>query len=123
MSRISGPCWCITAWSTAWCPVLLTPQRKLLFTRYAAFGMDLQQAISAPRWLLGRTWGEESTSLKLESRFDPELVDELRRAGHVVEMVGPMTATMGHAGAIVRRPDGAYEAATDPRSDGAALAL
>jgi gamma-glutamyltranspeptidase/glutathione hydrolase len=28
---------------------------------------------------------------------------------------------MGHAGAIVRRPDGVLEGATDPRSDGAAL--
>jgi gamma-glutamyltranspeptidase len=29
---------------------------------------------------------------------------------------------MGHAGALVRHPDGALEGATDPRSDGAALA-
>jgi gamma-glutamyltranspeptidase/glutathione hydrolase len=29
---------------------------------------------------------------------------------------------MGHAGAIVRHPDGRFEGATDPRSDGAALA-
>jgi oxamate amidohydrolase len=41
-----------------------------VFTRYARFGQGLQQAVSAPRWLLGRTWGDESTSLKLESRID-----------------------------------------------------
>jgi len=94
-----------------------------VFTRYALYGQDLQDAITAPRWLLGRTWGEESTSLKLESRFDPELVAQLRKAGHAVELVEPMTSTMGHAGALVRHPDGGLEGATDPRSDGAALAL
>jgi gamma-glutamyltranspeptidase/glutathione hydrolase len=89
-----------------------------LFTRYARFGVDLQQAISAPRWLLGRTWGEESTTLKLEDGFDPALYEALAAAGHDVERVGPLTATMGHAGAIVRHPDGALAGATDPRSDG-----
>jgi gamma-glutamyltranspeptidase/glutathione hydrolase len=93
-----------------------------VFSRYAMFGMDLQDAITAPRWLLGKTWGEESTSLKLEDRFDPALVEQLRAAGHVVDMLEPMTSVMGHAGALVRHPDGALEGATDPRSDGAALA-
>jgi gamma-glutamyltranspeptidase/glutathione hydrolase len=92
-----------------------------LFTRYAQFGRDLQESISAPRWLLGRTWGEDSVTLKLESRFDPALVAELRAAGHAVEMVAPMTSLMGHAGAVVRHADGSYEGASDPRSDGAAL--
>ncbi|MFY9350237.1 MAG: gamma-glutamyltransferase family protein [Sphingobium sp.] len=90
-----------------------------LFTRYARFGVDLQQAISAPRWLLGRTWGEESTTLKLEDGFDEQLYVDLAEAGHDVEQVGPLTATMGHAGAIVRHPDGRLDGATDPRSDGA----
>lgn len=89
-----------------------------LFTRYARFGVDLQEAISAPRWLLGRTWGEQSTTLKLEDGFDEGLYDALVEAGHDVERVGPLTATMGHAGAVVRRPDGTFEGANDPRSDG-----
>jgi gamma-glutamyltranspeptidase/glutathione hydrolase len=37
-----------------------------LFSRYARQGIDLGQAIAEPRWLLGRTWGENSTSLKIE---------------------------------------------------------
>ena len=91
-----------------------------VFTRYARFGMDLQDAVSAPRWLLGRTWGEDSPTLKLESRFPPDVVAALRMAGHDVELLPPFTSTMGHAGAIVRWPDGTIEGATDPRSDGAA---
>ncbi len=89
-----------------------------IFTRYARFGIGLQQAISAPRWLLGRTWGEQSTTLKIEDGFAPALYDALVAAGHDVERVGPATAMMGHAGAIVRSADGLLEGATDPRSDG-----
>ncbi|MGF7156403.1 gamma-glutamyltransferase family protein [Novosphingobium gossypii] len=91
-----------------------------LFTRYARFGTDLQAAISAPRWLLGRTWGDATTSLKLEDGFDDALYAQLAAAGHDVERVGPMTATMGHAGAVVRLADGSFQGATDPRSDGEA---
>ncbi len=92
-----------------------------LFSRYARFGIPLDEAIAAPRWLLGRTWGENSTSLKLENRFDPALYEQLRTAGHEVELVAPMTAMMGHAGAIVRHTDGRFEGASDPRSDGSAV--
>lgn len=92
--------------------------QSAVFSRYAMFDQPLQQAVTAPRWLLGRTWGEESTTLKLESRFDPALVDQLRSAGHVIDMVEDYTSTMGHAGAVVRYPDGVLEGAADPRSDG-----
>jgi len=90
-----------------------------VFTRYARFGQPLQQAVSAPRWLLGRTWGDESTTLKLENRFDPALVAELRVAGHVVDVLPEaFSDTMGHAGALVRHASGVIEGAADPRSDG-----
>jgi gamma-glutamyltranspeptidase/glutathione hydrolase len=95
--------------------------QSALFSRYAMFGQGLQASITAPRWLLGKTWGEESVTLKLESRFAPELIAQLREAGHNVEVLCAFTSTMGHAGAIVRHADGMYEGATDPRSDGAAM--
>ena len=94
-----------------------------IFTRYAQFGVPLQEAICRPRWLLGKSWGAESTTLKLENDFDAALVDALAAAGHEVEMVPACNPLMGHAGAVVHHPDGLVEAATDPRSDGAALAL
>jgi gamma-glutamyltranspeptidase/glutathione hydrolase len=95
--------------------------QSAIFSRYAMFGEKLQAAVTAPRWLLGKTWGEDSVTLKLESRFEPAVIDALRSAGHNVEMLGPYTSTMGHAGAIVRHPGGVFEGATDPRSDGAAM--
>lgn len=94
-----------------------------VFSRYALFGQPLQAAVTAPRWLLGRTWGSDSTNLKLEGRFPPALVDALHEAGHDVEVVADFTDQMGHAGAIVRHPDGLLEGAADPRSDGRVAAL
>nr|WP_087575913.1 gamma-glutamyltransferase family protein [Sphingomonas sp. CDS-1] len=93
-----------------------------IFSRYAHFGVPLHEAVTRPRWLLGRTWGEESTTLKIEDRFAPSLYEELSAAGHVVELVEPLTSMMGHAGAVVRHPSGLLEGTSDPRSDGIALA-
>ncbi|MGE0630248.1 MAG: gamma-glutamyltransferase family protein [Hyphomicrobiaceae bacterium] len=92
-----------------------------VFSRYAMFGKPLQASVTAPRWLLGRTWGEDSVSLKLESRFDPLVIEQMRSAGHDVEVVEPFTSMMGHAGAVVRHASGLLEGGTDPRSDGAAM--
>lgn len=93
-----------------------------IFSRYGFYGMPLQQAVTAPRWLLGRTWGEGTVGLKLEDRFHPDLVEALAEAGHNVEIVAPFTELMGHAGALVRHPDGGLEGAGDPRSDGSVAA-
>ena len=89
-----------------------------VFTRHVVFGQGLQQAVSAPRWLLGRTWGSMSETLKLESRFAPGVIGELRRRGHEVEVLGAFEETMGHAGALVRHADGVLEGGCDPRGDG-----
>ena len=89
-----------------------------IFSRYAMFGQDLQQAVTAPRWLLGRTWGAMSVSLKLEARFPPDVLRALREAGHDVEVVDAFSDVVGHAGALVMHPDGTIAGAADPRSDG-----
>ncbi len=91
-----------------------------VFSRYAVFGQPLQQAVTAPRWLLGRTWGQSSDSLKLEARIGAEQVAALKALGHDVEILEDFSETMGHAGAAVRLPNGAFEGAFDPRSNGAA---
>jgi len=91
-----------------------------LFTRAIVHGQEPQQAVSAPRWLLGRSWGAQSFSLKFESRVDPAVLAELKARGHDVEVLGPWEDTMGHGGMILRHPNGLLEGANDPRSDGAA---
>ena len=92
-----------------------------VFTRHVFYGQDLQSAVTAPRWLLGRTWGAETTNLRIEDRFEPQVIETLRNAGHDVEVVGPFEEFMGHAGALVHHPIGLIEGAADPRSDGAAV--
>lgn len=94
-----------------------------IFTRHVLFGAEPQAAVTAPRWLLGRTWGTTVTKLRIESRVAPDVVEALRRAGHDIEVVEPFTDLMGHAGMIVRRGDGALEGAADPRGDGAVAAF
>jgi oxamate amidohydrolase len=87
--------------------------------------MDIAAAIDAPRFLLGKTWGDAATSLKLENRFDPALVRALERVGQRVEVVDASHADMfGHAGMLSRGPaDGAVAAAHDPRSDGGSAGI
>lgn len=100
------------------------PQTQaMLYTRIVDHGMDLQQAVSAPRWLLGRTWGDTTTSLRIENRFDPAVIDALRKAGHAIDPVGPFEEVMGHAGALMLHPSGLIEGASDPRCDGSAAAI
>jgi len=102
------------------------PQTQaMLYTRHVQFSQDLQTAVTSPRWLLGRTWGAETTNLRIENRFEPTVIDALRNAGHDVDVVGPFEEFMGHAGALVRHPTGGIkggliEGAADPRSDGIA---
>jgi gamma-glutamyltranspeptidase/glutathione hydrolase len=98
-----------------------------VFTRYAVHGQQLQQAVSAPRWLLGRTWGDAVHCLRVEDRFDPAVAEGLRSRGHELALVGPWEEMMGHAGALVAHRGsgpraGLIEGAADPRSEGAVCA-
>jgi gamma-glutamyltranspeptidase/glutathione hydrolase len=93
-----------------------------LVTRIVDFGYDTQQAIEAPRWLMGRTWGTQSRNMSLEGRISDETVRELKRRGQPVQMVTDWNDNMGHASAIrVDREQGFFEGGADPRGDGAAL--
>jgi gamma-glutamyltranspeptidase len=93
-----------------------------LLTRIIDFGFNVQQAIEAPRWLMGRTWGTASRDLLLESRISDEVIRELRLRGHPVKMAAGWDGTLGHAQAIRIDPEsGLYEGGADPRGDGIAL--
>ncbi len=94
-----------------------------IFTRYVHHGYDLQAAITAPRWLLGRTWGEHSVTLKLEARFPRAVQKALTNAGHDIEILPEFTSAMGHAGALVLHPGGVIAGAFDPRSDGSVAGI
>jgi gamma-glutamyltranspeptidase/glutathione hydrolase len=89
-----------------------------LLARIVDDGEDVQRAIHAPRWVVSPAdW-----SVTAESRFDPGLLDELRRRGHRLSVTQEFDSSMGHAHAI-QVTDAGYAAATDPRAEGAALGL
>jgi gamma-glutamyltranspeptidase/glutathione hydrolase len=94
-----------------------------ILSRYR-FGQSVADAVDAPRWLFGRTWGAGSISLKLENRFDPMLLARLTAAGHPVEEYSEAYSDQfGHAGMLVKHQKGHVEATHDPRSDGGASGL
>jgi gamma-glutamyltranspeptidase/glutathione hydrolase len=96
--------------------------QSAVFNRVVTYGMNPQAAISAPRWLLGRTWGNASETLKLEGHFPPGVDDALRALGHDVEVYPAFDETFGHAGCIIRHPEGVFEGGFDVRSDGSVAA-
>ncbi len=91
-----------------------------LVTRIVDRGLDPQAAVEAPRWLFGRTWGEETRSLRLEDRFGDDVREALRGRGHEVEIVEGWSDLMGHA-QLIRIDRAGLTGASDPRADGAAL--
>jgi gamma-glutamyltranspeptidase/glutathione hydrolase len=95
------------------------PQTHLQFlNRVIDDGRDIQDAIDAPRWVVSPTdW-----SVRAESRFDHDMLQELSRRGHSLTMAAPFDTGMGHAHAI-EVTDYGYACATDPRAEGAALGL
>jgi gamma-glutamyltranspeptidase len=95
-----------------------------VFTRHVNFRQPLDKALDAPRWLLGRTWGSSVTNLRMESRFDGNLIDRLMSADHNIQVLDEAYSdTMGHAGAVILHADGTLEGSHDPRADGGAAGL
>jgi gamma-glutamyltranspeptidase/glutathione hydrolase len=100
------------------------PQTQMaMLTRVLDFGFDPQTAIDLPRWLWGRTWGEDTTGLTLEGRISESVRAELKERGHEVKRAPNWTEKMGHAHMIQINEAGALRGGSDPRSDGAALGL
>ncbi len=94
-----------------------------IFSRYR-FGAGVAAAVDAPRWLFGKTWGGNTTSLKTENRFDHMLITKLAVAGHMLEEFSePYADSFGHAGMLVKHVKGHVEATHDPRSDGDAKGI
>ena len=92
-----------------------------LFSRYLYQGMTLSESIAQPRWLLGRTWGDTTNNLRLETQLYQTYGAELQALGHDVTSVADNNELMGHAGAIVLDTTGNTTASSDPRSDGRSL--
>jgi gamma-glutamyltranspeptidase len=92
-----------------------------LLLRLAA-GASPADALVAPRWVVGELdAGSRNDVVLLEASAPASVQRALPGAGMDVEMLGDLDEQVGHA-QIVRVEAGRFEAATDPRADGAAAA-
>jgi gamma-glutamyltranspeptidase/glutathione hydrolase len=93
------------------------------YTAMIDFGLDIQRAVEAPRWLAGRfTIGDARELLNMEGRFPEATLTELARRGHTVNRWEAWNELAGHAHGITIDPaSGVLVGGADPRSDGAAI--
>lgn len=91
----------------------MQPQGHLqVLMNYIDFHLNPQMCIDAPRW----QW-KEGKQLIVEPQFDRQIVEELRRRGHLVT-VSEDCFSYGRAEMIVRLDNGVYVGASESRTDG-----
>ena len=99
----------------SWGILQTTPQ---LLMNVLDFGMNVQEAIEAPRfrYYTGRR-------VEMEERFPPHVRRALEELGHEVTVIGPWSAAVGGAHGIqVDHEAGVFQGGADPRRDGFTIA-
>lgn len=92
-----------------------------ILTNLLDYGMDPQEAIERPRFLIGPFLPEDAAdTTRLEARVPRRVVAALERRGHRLRVEAEFLHRVGHAHAVVLR-DGTLFGGADPRGDGAAL--
>jgi gamma-glutamyltranspeptidase/glutathione hydrolase len=87
-----------------------------LLARVIDHGLNVQQAIEAPRWR------DEGTGLRMEAGFARSVQSGLAERGHPVVEEEPASFSMGGAELIRVNEHGVREAGADPRREGYASA-
>ena len=92
-----------------------------IVTNLLDYGMDVQEAIERPRFLIGPFLPDDPVDMiQLEARVAPRVMRTLERRGHRLRPALPFFQKMGHAHGLVVRGDTLMGGA-DPRGDGTAL--
>jgi gamma-glutamyltranspeptidase/glutathione hydrolase len=87
-------------------------------------GAGAEEAVSAPRWVLGDLHpGEPYDELLIESRVPEAGRRSLATTGLRCRRLGAYDGSVGHAQLAIVEPDGDLTAGSDPRSEGAALVV
>jgi gamma-glutamyltranspeptidase/glutathione hydrolase len=98
-----------------------------VITHMLDFGMNVAEAVEAPRWRNTHSPTESNfphtceNELHMESRFSPELRSELESRGHSLNIMGPWQASGSEVMIEVDPNSGALHGAADPRRDGYAV--
>lgn len=92
-----------------------------VFTNVFDYGMDIQEAIERPRFLVGAFLPDDpADTISLEGRVSRRVVTQLQRRGHRIRSMSDFFHRVGHAHGITVR-NGTLAGGADPRGDGAAL--
>lgn len=76
-------------------------------------GLDVQEAIEAPRW-----FHEAGRALKIESRVPEQVRKGLAAKGHDLQLLGDWAEVTGGAQAVAIDENGVFSAGADPRREG-----
>lgn len=92
-----------------------------VLTNLLDYGMDMQEAIERPRFLIGAFLPDDpADTIYVESRVGRRVLSGLARKGHPVRPGPELFVKVGHAHGIAV-VDGTLMGGADPRGDGAAL--
>ena len=92
-----------------------------ILTNLLDYGLDPQEAVERPRFLLGPFYPEDAPdTVHLESRLPGRVVNALVRRGHAIRPAPALFGRTGHAHAVSFH-DGTLLGGADPRGDGVAL--
>jgi len=81
------------------------------------YGMNIQAAVSAPRFTVDGS--RVNCNVPIESRAEPEVLEQLRRMGHNLMVRGDYSSAMGRGQAVLyNSKTGIKYGASDPRADG-----
>lgn len=95
------------------------PQTQMvLATQLIDYEQSLESALTAPRFLLGRSFFGSRDNLKLERTIPDNVVQALTARGHVTEQIPGLSPLTGQAGILCVRRNGRQEAMHDPRGEG-----
>jgi gamma-glutamyltranspeptidase/glutathione hydrolase len=88
-------------------------------------GMNIQEAIEAPRWTsvpgTDPATVRSPFELRLEEGFPPQTLDALERRGHRLRPLGELESGGGVQAIVVDLERGLYQGGSDPRVDGCAI--
>ena len=85
------------------------------------YGMNIQGALSAPRFTIRDTGEPIQCKIVVESRIAPAVQENLRQKGHVLIVRKEYSAVMGRGQAVLHNSrTGGNSGASDPRADGSA---
>jgi gamma-glutamyltranspeptidase/glutathione hydrolase len=99
------------------------PRPIQVMTAVFDFGLDIQAALEAPRWVAGRYLLHHPEGLlMMEKRFPAPVIEALKGRGHQIQVVDGIDQSMGSAHGILIHPEnGLRMGGSDPRCDGAAI--